>query len=90
MMKKLLLGGLFGSAGYIWLYKYPLPEPEGAPYSLRTKMTIDHPNTHFLNKIPKNIGIIGGGFTGVITCKTLVEQGYNVEVLEKNSEVGGV
>ena len=35
-----------------------------------------------------NICIIGAGQSGLVTCKTFIEQGFNVIVLEKNSNNG--
>ena len=35
-----------------------------------------------------NVCIIGAGQSGLVTCKTFVEQGFNVIVLEKNSHNG--
>ena len=37
---------------------------------------LENPNTHFLSKNPQNIGIIGSGIAGLITAKTLKQQGY--------------
>jgi thioredoxin reductase len=39
-------------------------------------------NSHYITREVKTIGVIGGGRAGVITAKTLAEQGYLVEVLE--------
>ena len=91
-MKKLLLtiGGLSGVAGYLYL---PFPERklEGKPYSLLPKATkADNPNKHFIPLCPSKIGIIGGGISGLIVGKTLSQQGYSIEILDKNSDVGGV
>jgi cation diffusion facilitator CzcD-associated flavoprotein CzcO len=49
-----------------------------------------HPNRHFLSKVPQKIGIIGGGISGLITAKVLKQQGYDVQILEKRSHIGGV
>ena len=38
----------------------------------------------------KTICIIGGGISGIVSAKHCVEQGYNVILLEKNKDVGGV
>ncbi len=38
----------------------------------------------------KTIAIIGGGFRGVGCLKILLEQGYKVDLFEKNDDVGGV
>ncbi|MGB8192479.1 MAG: NAD(P)/FAD-dependent oxidoreductase [Chitinophagaceae bacterium] len=36
------------------------------------------------------IGIIGGGLSGLVTAKTMLEYGYEIIVFEKNNEAGGV
>jgi cation diffusion facilitator CzcD-associated flavoprotein CzcO len=38
----------------------------------------------------KNIGIIGAGISGLVTAKTLVAEGYEVTVFEKQQGLGGV
>lgn len=38
----------------------------------------------------KRIAIIGGGFRGVGCLRVLVQQGYQVDLFEKNDDVGGV
>lgn len=35
-------------------------------------------------------GIIGAGLSGLVTAKTLLEEGFDVTILEKDDEVGGV
>lgn len=37
-----------------------------------------------------HIGIIGAGISGLVTAKTLLEDGHDVTVFEKDDEVGGV
>lgn len=65
--------------------------PTAAPYQELEEVPFSsHPNKHQLSKIPETIGILGAGVSGLLTCKTLLEQGYSVEVLEKNSDIGGV
>lgn len=91
-MKKLIftLGGLGGFAYYSTL-ALPKRELEGEPYSLLPKtIYLDNPNKHFITSTPSKIGIIGGGISGCITAKTLSQQGYNVEILDKNPSVGGL
>ncbi|HEU0077783.1 MAG TPA: NAD(P)/FAD-dependent oxidoreductase, partial [Longimicrobiaceae bacterium] len=36
------------------------------------------------------IGIVGAGLSGLVTARTLLEEGYEVVVFEKDAEVGGV
>lgn len=36
------------------------------------------------------VGIIGGGAAGLITAKTLLEDGFYVQVLTRDSSAGGV
>lgn len=36
------------------------------------------------------IGIIGAGISGLVTAKVFLEQGFDVEVLEKSGDLGGV
>ena len=38
----------------------------------------------------KEIIIIGGGISGLTTAHELVEQGYDVTILERNEIVGGI
>ncbi len=38
----------------------------------------------------KRISIIGAGISGLVTAKTLLEYGHEVEVFEKDNELGGV
>lgn len=38
----------------------------------------------------KKIGIIGAGVSGLIVAKTLLEEGFDCEVLERKSSLGGV
>jgi dimethylaniline monooxygenase (N-oxide forming) len=38
----------------------------------------------------KTIGIIGAGFSGLVTAKTCLEYGYEVKMFEKEMEPGGV
>ncbi|MES2776833.1 MAG: NAD(P)/FAD-dependent oxidoreductase [Bacteroidota bacterium] len=38
----------------------------------------------------KTIGIIGAGFSGLVTAKTCLEYGYSVKLFEKETELGGV
>lgn len=42
-----------------------------------------------MNKKPNNIIIIGAGLGGLITAAILSKEGYQVEVLEKNKQIGG-
>ncbi len=36
------------------------------------------------------VGIVGGGLSGLVTAKTLLEEGHEVVVIERDAEVGGV
>ncbi len=38
----------------------------------------------------KQVAIIGGGFTGLAAAYRLLQKGYNVTIVEKGSEVGGL
>ena len=38
----------------------------------------------------KKIAVIGAGLSGLVTAKTLLEYGYDVQVYEKENEIGGV
>jgi dimethylaniline monooxygenase (N-oxide forming) len=38
----------------------------------------------------RRAGIIGAGLSGLVTAKTLLEEGFDVTVFEKDDEVGGV
>ena len=40
--------------------------------------------------IRKDVVIIGGGWSGLISCKYMLEEGLSVVVLEKRNDVGGV
>ena len=91
-MKKILftLGGL-GGLSYYLLVPLPKRDLSGPEYSLLPKAGFgDNPNKHFIPSIPHRIGIIGGGISGCITAKTLSQQGYSVEILDKNPSVGGL
>ena len=91
-MKKLgiFLGSLAGISGYLIL-PYPERKKEGEPYQFLPRAgRADNPNKHFLTQVPIRIGIIGGGISGCITAKTLSQQGYDVEVLDKNGTFGGL
>lgn len=93
LLKKLILGGSFGSllCGYCLFRELPMPSATGPAYQLLQKQSFpQHPNQHFLTKEPHSIGIIGGGPAGLITAKVLSQQGYQVEVLEKSERTGGV
>jgi dimethylaniline monooxygenase (N-oxide forming) len=82
-----------GAVGAYVVYNFKLPEiqTKGEPYQVLPRASItDHPNINFMTKYPSKIGIIGGGIGGSITAKTLTQQGYDVEVLEKNSTFGGL
>jgi dimethylaniline monooxygenase (N-oxide forming) len=79
--------------GILTYFSVPFPaiKAEGEPYRLLPKATTaDNPNRHILTTVPGTIGIIGGGISGCITAKTLSQQGYSVEVLDKNPELGGL
>lgn len=89
---KPIIGLAAGAITYLYLNQ-ELPEIPtiGEPYQILPRASIsDHPNLNLISKIPNTIGIIGGGIGGSITAKTLVQQGYNVEVLEKNPSPGGL
>ncbi|CAG9310768.1 unnamed protein product [Blepharisma stoltei] len=93
MKKALGLAFLLPSigAGYYLFSKRTLPEPTGKPYQELPKASYeDHPNKHIISKIPKTIGIIGAGMSGLISAKTFRTQGYEVEVIEKRPGPGGV
>lgn len=81
-----------GATGYIlYNFNYPQIQTVGEPYQILPKASLsDHPNLNLITKHPTKIGIIGGGISGSITAKTLIQQGYNVEVLDKNSSFGGL
>lgn len=49
-----------------------------------------HPNKHWLTREPKKIGIIGAGAAGIIYGKTLHQQGYDVQIYDKQDKIGGV
>lgn len=38
----------------------------------------------------QSIGILGGGFTGLSAAYTLLQKGYNVTIIEKESDLGGL
>lgn len=68
-----------------------IPEPSGEAYQELPKLPYEkNPNKHIITKTPKTIGIIGAGISGLIGAKILKAQGYDVEVIEKNSGPGGV
>lgn len=90
-MRNILLAS--GALGTYFIYHYKLPdiETKGEPYQVLDKVCIeDHPNRNFMTHYPKKIGIIGGGIGGSVTAKTLAQQGFEVEVLEKSSGYGGL
>ena len=80
------------AGAYYYVHKpRPVVQVTGEPYQELSKAAYaNHPNKHFLSKVPETIGIIGGGVAGLCTAKELLTQGYAVEVLEKNSGLGGV
>lgn len=93
MQKAILALGCL-SGGTLYYLTSPLPgfQVNGEPYQLLPKASkSDHPNKHFLTNLPmKTIGIVGGGIAGCITAKTLTQQGYHVEVLDRNPSFGGL
>ncbi|CAG9319153.1 unnamed protein product [Blepharisma stoltei] len=92
-MKKAVffLGISAGSAFSVLNWEFSIPNPVGPPYQELPKLPYEsHPNSHFISKIPKKIGIIGGGLAGLVTAKILKTQGYEIEILEKQSTPGGV
>jgi len=38
---------------------------------------------------PKSVCVLGAGVSGLVTAKTLLEDGFDVQVLEKDSDLGG-
>lgn len=90
-LKQLLLLSAGGVACLLYQNRIPQIETSGEPYQILPRASIsDHPNLNLISKIPIKIGIVGGGISGSITAKTLIQQGYNVEVLEKNPSLGGL
>ena len=92
-MRQVAIGGCLATTviSYLTFRTQPTPSPEGPAYQKLPQTPYDrHANQHFLTKIPRTIGIIGGGSAGLVTAKVLSEQGFQVEVLEKNSRTGGV
>ena len=92
-LRKLVLGGSLGClmCGYYLFRELPLPSTQAPAYQILEKHPYSqHPNSHFLTKEPRSIGIIGGGPAGLITAKVLSQQGFGVEVLEKGPRAGGV
>ena len=88
-----VLAGAIGSliCGYCLFRELPMPVETGPAYQpLEHKPYSQHPNVHFLTKAPHSIGIIGAGLAGLETAKALSQQGFHVEVLEKEQRVGGV
>lgn len=87
-----ILGCLSGGTYYFLTDPLPGIQANGEPYQILPKAPeSDHPNKHFLTRLPiKTIGIIGGGIAGCIMAKTLTQQGYQVEVIEKNPSFGGL
>ena len=93
MIGKLIAGGTIGGliGSYYLFRELPVPTAEGPAYQRLEKKSYDqHPNKHFLTKVPETIGIIGGGPAGLATAKALNQQGFKVEVLEKGTKAGGV
>jgi cation diffusion facilitator CzcD-associated flavoprotein CzcO len=93
MLRKLLFRGVLGAAAGTTVLLWPLhlPEVQGPAYQELPKVSYaQHPNQHYLSKVPHTVGIIGGGASGLITAKVLKQQGYDVEILEKRSHIGGV
>ena len=93
VVRKLAAGGALGGlvCGYFLFRELPLPSASGPPYQrLEQKAYDQHPNRHFITKVPVTIGVVGGGSTGLATAKVLKQQGFQVEVLEKGTDVGGV
>ena len=90
-IRNLILASSAVGAYFIYNKKLPEIEAKGEPYQILPKAPIEaHPNLNFMTHYPKKIGIIGGGIGGSITAKTLTQQGYDVEVLEKSSDFGGL
>jgi len=86
-----VIGGLVCVSGYVLFKPLPLPDPQGPAYQELPKLPYaQHPNRHFLSKMPRTVGIIGGGISGLVTAKVLKQQGYVVQVLEKRDHIGGV
>ena len=40
--------------------------------------------------VRRDVIVIGGGWSGLMTCKYMLEEGFSVVVLEKRNEIGGV
>ena len=96
-MRKILKGfavclPVVGAAsGYYMLKPLECREPDSHPYQLLPKASYsDHPNKHYLTKVPESVGVVGGGISGAIVAKTLSQQGYKVEVIERNPGAGGI
>ena len=83
-----ILGGSLASLS-LYLF-YPLSTPPTDYNYERFKSGSLSENPHFVNKIPEKIGIIGGGVSGLIAAKTFSQQGFDVEVLDQNNEIGGI
>jgi cation diffusion facilitator CzcD-associated flavoprotein CzcO len=68
-----------------------VPIATGPAYQrLEKRSYIEHPNKHFITREPRSIGIVGAGSAGLAAAKTLSQQGFAVDILEKGSKFGGV
>lgn len=62
-------------------------------YHKITNTNTSHPikqkKTHFLNLNPKTVVIVGSGLAGLTASLTVAEQGHEVILLEKSTDIGG-
>lgn len=86
-----LISPVVVGVSYKLLNPDPIQTPSEAPYKLQPKsLSIsDNPNKHHITRIPKTICIVGAGRAGCVAAKVLAQQGYTVDVYEKNSSFGG-
>jgi len=89
-MKKtaILIGGSLTTLSLYLFYPLTLP-PTDRNYE-KFAFPTESPNPQFLTKIPKKVGIIGSGVSGLIAGKTFFQQGFDIEILDQNPAIGGI
>lgn len=48
------------------------------------------PITHIMDHVQKDAIVIGAGISGLVTAKCLRQAGFNVQVLERTDDIGGL
>lgn len=87
----ILVSPVVVAAGYKLFKQDPISLTEDVAYKLqpRSLSYLDNPNKHHISRIPKTVCIVGAGRTGCAAAKVLSQQGYQVDIYDKNSSFGG-